>query len=145
MAKLVNRKYSVFLAGYYDDFNAGRAIADDENNPNVTGTIVHTASHFGNSLNGEARLNPRYQKAYKERVDGDETHNLGAHEFLTTDTIRDNPSKFEGKAQPSFPDGITQGNRYKFGADATLDAFQLISNGYNTSGRYSVHLGNNDP
>ena len=82
MAKLVNRKYSVFLAGYYDDFNAGRAIADDENNPNVTGTIVHTASHFGNSLNGEARLNPRYQKAYKERVDGDEFLDKGTQQRL---------------------------------------------------------------
>lgn len=145
MAKSVDRKYSVFLAGYYDDFNASRAIADDENNPNLTGLIVHTASHFGNSLNGEARLNPRYKKAYKERVDGDETHNLGAHEFLTNDTMRKNSGKYEGKAQPSYPDGITQGNRYKFGADASLDSFQTLTNGYNTSGRYSVHLGNNDP
>jgi hypothetical protein len=145
MAKTIPRKYSGFVAGYYDDFNASRAIADDNNTTNITGITVHTVSHFGNSLNGEARLNPRYKKAYKERVDGDETHNLGAHEFLTTDTIRHNPSKFEGKAQPSYPDGITQGNRYQFGADATLENYQLLTNGYNTAGSYSVELGNNDP
>lgn len=145
MAKQVDRKYSLFVAGYYDDFNASRAIADDENNPNITGTIDHTVTHFGNSLNGEARLNPRYRYSYKDRVDGAQHHNLGAHEFLTTDTVRHNEDKFEGKAQPSFPDGITQGNRYQFGGDSSLDSFQLFANGYNTAGRYSVHLGNNDP
>ena len=142
---LRDRKYSVFVAGYYDDFNASRAIADDGNNPNITGTIDHTNTHFGNSLNGEARLNPRYRYSYKDRVDGARHHNLGAHEFLTTDTIRHNEDKFEGKAQPSYPDGITQGNRYQFGGDSSLESYQIFANGYNTSGRYSVHLGNNDP
>jgi hypothetical protein len=133
------------IAGYYDDFNASRAIADDENNPNITGTHTHANSHHGNPTNGEARLNPRYKKSYKERLLGDETHNSGAHEWLTNDPSRNYSYQWEGRAQPSYPDGFTQGNRRKFGADNALPSYQLLTNGYNTSGHYSVYLGETDP
>tara|TARA_R110001592_G_scaffold89703_3_gene263659 strand:+ start:9595 stop:17184 length:7590 start_codon:yes stop_codon:yes gene_type:complete len=145
MSKSIDRKYSVFIAGYYDDFNASRAIADDENNPNITGTHTHANSHHGNPTNDQARLNPRYTKSYKQRLDGDETHNSGAHEWLTNDPSRNNSYHWEGRAQPSYPDGFTQGNRRKFGADTALPSYQLLTNGYNTSGHYSVYLGETDP
>jgi len=142
--KVVDIKYSAWLAGYFDDFNASRCISDDENTPNTTLTYVQADTHHGNHMNGEARLNPRYKKAQKDRADGDETHNTGAHNFLTTDTIRDNEELWEGKAQVSYPDGLAQPNRTPFANDTNLKSYLLVSNGYNTSGIYSVHLGATD-
>ena len=137
-------KYSAWIVGYFDDFNAGRCISDDENTPNTDLTYVQADTHHGNHMNGEARLNPRYKKAQKDRADGDETHNTGAHNFLTTDTIRDNEELWEGKAQVSYPDGLAQPNRIPYDKDTNLGSYLLVSNGYNNSGMYSIHLGATD-
>lgn len=139
-----SKKYNAVISGYFDDFNASRCIADDENAPTVGLDYEHEKTHHGNHMNGEARLNPRYKKAYKDREDGDETHNSGAHEFLTNDVIRDNNGLWEGKAQVSYPDGSAQSNRAKFDGDSSLDSYMLISNGYNSASYYSVNLGDTD-
>ena len=65
----VSRKYSFWLAGYYDDFNSARVLPDDSN---VVGTTYKSsASHHGNPINGYAPLNPRYTYAWVERGDAD--------------------------------------------------------------------------
>ena len=142
--KTNTKKYNAVISGYFDDFNASRCIADDENSPDLSLTYNHDDTHFGNHMNGEARLNPRYKKAYKDREDGDETHNSGAHEFLTNDVMRDNNDLWEGKAQVSYPDGMAQPNRVQFDGDTALDSYLLITNGYNTGSYYSIHLGDTD-
>ena len=129
--KTNTKKYNAAIAGYFDDFNASRCIADDDNSPTVDLSYDHGKTHHGNHMNGDARLNPRYKKAHKDRVDGDETHNSGAHEFLTNDKMRDNNGLWEGKAQVSYPDGIAQPNRTKYDGDSSLDSYLLITNGYN--------------
>lgn len=144
MTKTNTNKYNAVIAGYFDDFNASRCISDDENNPSLDLSYDHTKTHHGNHMNGDSRLNPRYKKSYKDREDGDETHNSGAHEFLTNDTMRDNNNLWEGKAQVSYPDGIAQPNRIKYDGSASLDSYLLITNGYNTGSYYSVHLGDTD-
>ena len=144
MTKTNTKKYNATVAGYFDDFNAGRCIADDDNLPTLDLAYDHTKTHHGNHMNGDARLNPRYKKAHKDRVDGDETHNSGAHEFLTNDSMRDNNGLWEGKAQLSYPDGIAQPNRAAFNGDASLQSYLLITNGYNTGSYYSIHLGDTD-
>lgn len=144
MAKSNTNKYNAVIAGYFDDFNAGRCISDDENAPTIDLAYDHGETHHGNHMNGDARLNPRYKKAHKDRVDGDETHNSGAHEFLTNDTMRDNNNLWEGKAQLSYPDGIAQPNRAKFNGSSSLASYLLITNGYNTGSHYSIHLGDTD-
>lgn len=144
MTKTNTKKYNAVVAGYFDDFNASRCIADDGNSPSVDLSYDHSETHHGNHMNGDARLNPRYKKAYKDREDGDETHNSGAHEFLTNDPMRDNNGLWEGKAQVSYPDGIAQPNRAAFDGDTALNSYLLITNGYNTGSHYSVHLGDTD-
>lgn len=65
MVRSVEKKYQVWLAGYYDDFNAARAMPDDTNTPGSTRS--HTNSHHGNTMNGEATLNPRYRWSEPDR------------------------------------------------------------------------------
>ena len=66
MVRTVEKKYQVWLAGYYDDFNGARAIPDDRNQPSdATYSIIK--SHFGNPMNGEAFMNPRYRFSVEER------------------------------------------------------------------------------
>lgn len=145
MTRSNTKKYNIYCSGYYDDFSSSRAIADDENSPTVDLAYDHEKTHYGNALNGEARLNPRYKKSWKKRDGGDKTHNTGAHNFLSNDVIRDDNEKWEGKAQVSYPDGIAQTNRVPFNNDTVShDSYMLLSNGFNTSGLYSIYLGESD-
>ena len=55
------------LAGYYDDFNGARAIPNDDNDPTLTAAYDSDKTHYGNPMNGEATLNPRYRWALPDR------------------------------------------------------------------------------
>ena len=105
MVRTVNKKYQVWLAGYYDDFNGARAIPDDTNSPGST--RAHGNSHHGNPMNGEATLNPRYRWAEPDR---DQTgsnlyasssnkllQNDGVFEFISHDDTRQSNDEWEGR------------------------------------------------
>ena len=70
MVRTVTNKYGVWLCGYYDDFLSAKTVGYDNNNPNNTtaGAYAHLSTHYGNPLNGEATLNPRYRWAMPERA-----------------------------------------------------------------------------
>lgn len=161
MVRAVKDKYNVWLVGYYDDFNGARAIPNDDNSPDNTniGDYSHAFTHFGNALNGEATLNPRYRWSYYDRVDATGTdgymfslatnrllHNKGAFEWLTHDVIRNRPNKQQGRAQLQYPDAHTNTNKFRThpftnGGD---DAYQMFCNGHDTGGRYIVPTGDID-
>ena len=162
------REYNIWLAGYYDDFSSARAFADDDNTADGR-NYVHTKTHFGSPLNGEAFLNPRYRFSYADRaqatgyMDGDlgdasavggsapyffattatdETHNLGIDKWLTFDDIRKNANEWEGRSQTQYPDMVVA-NRYKFN-EASLDSYMTFCNGNDTAGQYIIPGGDND-
>ena len=59
MVRTFDTKYGAWLAGYYDDFTGARAIANDFNQPSSNSITYNSSdSHHGNTLNGEATLNP---------------------------------------------------------------------------------------
>ena len=150
MVRTVNKKYQVWLAGYYDDFNGARAIPDDANSPGTDRD--HTKSHHGNPMNGEATLNPRYRWAQPDRdhTGGNEyapeaqklLKNDGTFEFLSHDDTRQSSDEWEGRAQLQYPDGHVA-NRYRFGG-ASGDGYLKFVNGYDTLGSYVVPTGTND-
>jgi hypothetical protein len=150
MVRTVNKKYQVWLAGYYDDFNGARAIPDDANNPGTDRD--HTKSHHGNPMNGEATLNPRYRWAQPDRdhTGGNEyapdaqklLKNDGMFEFISYDDTRQSSDEWEGRAQLQYPDGHVA-NRYRFGG-ASGDGYLKFVNGYDTLGSYVVPTGTND-
>ena len=150
MVRTVNKKYQVWLAGYYDDFNGARAIPDDKNSPGTDRN--HANSHHGNPMNGEATLNPRYRWAQPDRdhTGGSEyapdaqklLKNDGIFEFISHDDTRQSNDEWEGRAQLQYPDGHVA-NRYRFGGSGTV-GYQRFVNGYDTIGSYLVPTGTND-
>ena len=150
MVRTVEKKYQVWLAGYYDDFNGARAIPDDTNSPGST--RAHGNSHHGNPMNGEATLNPRYRWAEPDRdqtgsnlyasSDNKFLQNDGLFEFISHDDIRQSNTKWEGRAQLQYPDGHIA-NRYRFDGSGSLGYHKFV-NGYDTLGSYLVPTGNND-
>ena len=117
MVRKVVSNYGVWLAGYYDDFNSARAIPDDVNAPSSTNAYSITKSHYGNPMNGEATLNPRYRFSIADRNNMGSTHvqnvdntnrylsNDGIFEWLSYDESRQKAEKWEGRAQLQYPDG----------------------------------------
>lgn len=169
----VNRKYTFWLAGYYDDFMGATALADDSNAPG--GTWRSSSTHHGNPFTGLAPLNPRYKYAWVERGNGASgrfnnsavssdvqyTFNKGVSEWASLDENRDNVGKWDGMAQLFFPDSLTNSNRQRYDTGVGLlgqayetsttdqdyaprEGYLLFCNGYNTEGKYYVATGIND-
>ena len=138
MVRSVDRKISVWLAGYYDDFNDSRVIPDNKNDPSTTASWTHTNSHHGNPLNGHAPLNPDYAFSLPERSYGfnRETgsttevakgqdfrdmkkigmmRNEGIHEWITKDRNRISIGQdWEGRRTDAKPCSVTHANRWRF-------------------------------
>jgi len=156
MVRTVKKKYQVWLAGYYDDFNGARAISDYTNSPSDT-SYSHLSSHFGNPLNGEAFLNPRYRWSVEERAQDTNAGNKvsttanqylqndGIFEWLTFDDTRLSSDQWEGRIHLNYPDGHVA-NRYKFNNDSAYgsDFYQRFINGHNSDASYIVPVGDND-
>ena len=134
----VDRKYSFWLAGYYDDFIGARTLPDDSNT--MGSTYLSSKSHHGNPINGLAPLNPRYNYAWVERGDtsssgrfnnfntaivaatskGDQyLHNQGIAEWLSYDENRRGAKNWEGRAQLQYPDSLTNANRQIYNGTIT--------------------------
>ena len=157
MVRTVTQNYGIWLAGYYDDFTGAKAIPDDENSPSLTVSYDHKKSHYGNPMNGEATINPRYRWSFADRgrsigsafvsTTANKTlSNNGVFEWVTYDSIRQSSNKWEGRAQLQFPDSHANANRYKYNADdnAGTDNYHLICNSYDSSKRYIIATGDND-
>ncbi len=154
MVRKVVSNYGVWLAGYYDDFNSARAIPDDVNAPSSTNEYSIIKSHYGNPMNGEATLNPRYRFSIADRNNVGSNHvqnvdnanrylsNDGIFEWLSYDESRQKAEKWEGRAQLQYPDGHVA-NRYKFNT-VSSENYLLFSNGYDSLGEYYVSTGDND-
>ena len=127
----VDRKYTFWLAGYYDDFMSAVALADDKNTPGLKWYSSNT--HHGNPFTGLAPLNPRYTYAWCERGDGasgrfngvfttphflsveyPKTFNTGIGAWASLDENRDDTRKWNGLAQLSYPDSLMNANRQRY-------------------------------
>ena len=154
MVRSVDKKYQIWLAGYYDDFNGARAIPDDRNQP-TDSSYSALKSHFGNPMNGEAFINPRFRFSIEERLQDSANQvasssnqylqNDGIFEWLSLDDTRLDYTYWEGRAQLQYPDGHIA-NRYKFDNDSTYgsDFYQRFINGHNSDASYIVPVGDND-
>ena len=164
MVREVKDKYNIWIAGYYDDFTGARAVPQDMNTPNTDNDYLHYLSHYGNPLNGEARLNPRYRFSIIDRISDNSVvpsaynfanstykllHNKGMFEWLGYDAIRNYSSTEQGRATLEYPDGNTNANKFRtnpanisgaYGADA----FQMFCNGHDSSGYYVIPTGRAD-
>ena len=63
--RTVDKRFTFWMAGYYDDFIGARTLPDDSNTPSTE--WKSSSTHHGNPINGWATLNPRYTYAWCER------------------------------------------------------------------------------
>ncbi len=157
MVREVNQNYGIWLAGYYDDFTGSRAIPNDNNAPSLSDSYDHLKTHFGNPMNGEATLNPKYRWSFADRkrsIGGSYVSsttdklmsNKGIFEWVTLDTTRQDSNRWAGRAQLQYPDGHIA-NTYKYagnGSTGVSDFYQLLCASYDTSKHYAVATGDND-
>ena len=159
--RTVDRRFTFWMAGYYDDFLGAVALPDDLNDPSLDYKSHKT--HAGNAITGYAPMNPRYAHAFVEREDGATGRfnnavltggaqykvNAGIHDWLGFDANRRAAGTYVGKAQLQFPDSITNANRQKYDAGADYgtipqEGYLMFCNGYDTTGRYYAAIGTDD-
>lgn len=159
--RAVDRRFTFWMAGYYDDFLGAVALPDDLNDPSLDYKSHKT--HAGNAITGYAPMNPRYAHAFVEREDGATGRfnnaaltggaqykvNAGIHDWLGFDANRRAAGTYVGKAQLQFPDSITNANRQKYDAGADYgtipqEGYLMFCNGYDTTGRYYAAIGTDD-
>jgi len=168
----IDKKYSFWLAGYYDDFNSARAVPDDSNTLGTT--YKSSETHHGSPMSGYADLNPRYTYAWVERGDanggrfnnasvtaassnGEQyLHNQGMDKWLKFDgNRREDSSYWLNRAQFHYPNSIANANRQKYDGGTgvtgnaykssdTVEGYILVSNGYDSSGKYMIQTGDSD-
>lgn len=160
----IGLKQTFWLAGYYDDFNGARAIADDLNSATIR-THNHENSHHGSIFGGTNILNPRYAYSYIDRLRSgayssgdlvraqssvDEglntfitsdsnklTINRGIHEWLTIDPSIG--SNYEHRANLQHPSSLSA-NRMRYNG-ASGSSYLNFTNGHDTSGSYTAPMG----
>jgi len=168
----IDKKYSFWLAGYYDDFNSSRAVPDDSNTLGTT--YKSSETHHGSPMSGYADLNPRYTYAWVERGDANGgrfnnasvtaassygpqyLHNQGMDKWLKFDpNRREDSSYWLNRAQFHYPNSIANANRQKYDGGTgvtgnaykssdTVEGYILVSNGYDSSGKYMIQTGDSD-
>ena len=146
---LSDKKYVVWLAGYYDDFEANICIPDDKNAASDL-TFDHEKTHHGNTVNGEAPLNPIFRHSVIERDEATgkytttgiqrQAHNEGIHKYLTKDTVRlSGGVNWEGRATTRSPQTYFHSNRVNTGitnTGVTTDGYMWVNNPRRTGTKY---------
>ena len=156
MSRTATSKYGFWLAGYYEDWLGSRVIADDDNAPSTDGAYNADTTHHGNTLNGEAMLNPRYRWSVRDRANNNEfssatsylLNNDGIARWATLDKNRLGKGvHWAGRSQIQYPNSNFNSNRVRFRkADtaSTDDAYMLMSGSSDSSIRYYIPNGDTD-
>ncbi|MDA7548537.1 hypothetical protein N8748_00540, partial [bacterium] len=156
MSRTATSKYGFWLAGYYEDWLGSRVIADDDNVPSTDRAYNADSTHHGNTLNGEAILNPRYRWSVRDRANNNEfssassylSSNDGVARWATLDKNRLGKGvHWAGRSQLQYPNSNFNSNRVRFRqADtaSTDDAYMLMSGSSDSSIRYYIPNGDTD-
>lgn len=157
MVRTATSKYGFWLAGYYEDFLGSRVITDDSNAPSSHSNYDANLTHHGNTMNGEATLNPRYRWSVRDRQAtefADSTNYLltndGIHRWATFDHIRlGKGSTWVGRSQLQYPSTLAHPNRLRFlptpHSTASVDAtYMTICSSSDTNAKYYLPGGDTD-
>tara|TARA_R110000851_G_scaffold15499_1_gene51172 strand:+ start:9038 stop:15859 length:6822 start_codon:yes stop_codon:yes gene_type:complete len=156
MSRIATSKYGFWLAGSYEDFIGSKVIADDENQPSTAGTYDANSTHHGNTLNGEATLNPRYRWSVRDRANNSEFSNSsnylasndGIFRWATLDSNRlGRGEKWAGRAQNQYPSTLVNANRLRYAKpqnNNSDDSYMLMTSSYDSANRYYIPSGDTD-
>ena len=157
MVRSAGSKYGFWLAGYYEDFLGSRVITDDANAPSTDSAYDATKTHHGNTMNGEATLNPRYRWSVRDRQATEFASstnylltNDGVHRWATFDHIRlGKGATWVGRSQLQYPSTLAHPNRLRFddtphNTASTDDTYMIISSSSDSSAKYYLPGGDTD-
>ena len=158
MTRQATAKYGFWLAGYYEDFLGSRCIADDENQPSTDSAYDANKTHHGNTMNGEATLNPRYRWSVRDRANNDEFSNStnylltndGVARWATFDQMRlGKGSEWVSRSQAQYPSSLAHPNRLRFdnqphNTASTDDTYLMISSSSDSNAKYYIPCGDTD-
>jgi hypothetical protein len=158
----IDRRFSVWLTGYYEDFQTARVVAEGEDYSTATDLYTNRAfSHAGNPMAMMAYNNPRFTFDYLSREGfypishtlvglssfsgiTATMHNEGPSQWLTTDQNRLSFLHWEGRAQLTYPDTIGDAASIKTEKQPRRADYSLLASGWGTQNRLWVRQGDTD-
>ena len=118
----VSRRFTVWLSGYYEDFQSMRVISEGEDYATTDFFTNRRDSHAGNTMAAQALNNPRFTFDYLTRSFANKApipligsaaqseaaslHNEGPSQWLTFDPNRTGAAFYEGRATLTYPDTL---------------------------------------
>lgn len=157
----IDRRFSVWLTGYYEDFQSMRVIAEGEDYANLDDFFDNRRdSHAGNTMSALAYNNPRFIFDFLIRDRGNRVpqsligtaaasaaatlHNEGPSQWLTADPNRISFSTWEGRSQLTYPDTIGDAASIRSYSQPRRADYSHFASGWGTENTYWVRHGDLD-
>ena len=156
----INRRFTLWLSGYYEDFQSMRVISEGEDYAESSFFTNRRDSHAGNTMAAQAYNNPRFAFDYLTRsfaskaplpLVGQQTetesaslHNEGPSQWLTHDPNRIGSTFYEGRATLTYPDTIGDAASLRTGSFPRRADYSHFASGWGTQNSYYVRQGDTD-
>ena len=156
----VSRRFTLWLSGYYEDFQTMRVISEGEDYASTDFFTNRRDSHAGNTMASQAFNNPRFAYDYLTRSFANmapipmigsgassaaaSLHNEGPSQWLTYDENRVAPAYYEGRASLTYPDTIGDAASLRTISLARRADFSRFASGWGTQNEYWVRQGATD-
>jgi hypothetical protein len=156
----IDRQFTLWLSGYYEDFQTMRVISEGEDYAENSFFTNRRDSHAGNTMAAQAYNNSRFAYDYLTRSftakmpaplvgqsSGDASaslHNEGPSQWLTHDPNRIGATFFEGRATLTYPDTIGDAASLRTTGYPRRADYSHFASGWGTQNTYYVRHGDTD-
>lgn len=156
----ISRRFSLWLSGYYEDFQTMRVISEGEDYAESSFFTNRRDSHAGNTMAAQAYNNSRFAFDYLTRsfaskaplpLVGQQTesesaslHNEGPSQWLTHDPNRIGSTFYEGRATLTYPDTLADAASLRTGNYPRRADYSHFASGWGTQNTYWVRHGDSD-
>lgn len=156
----IDRRFTLWLSGYYEDFQSMRVISEGEDYAESSFFTNRRDSHAGNTMAAQAYNNSRFAYDYLTRsftakmpapLVGQSSgsasaslHNEGPSQWLTHDPNRIGATFFEGRATLTYPDTIADAASLRTTDYPRRADYSHFASGWGTQNTYYVRNGDTD-
>ena len=156
----IDRRFTLWLSGYYEDFQTMRVISEGENYAEATFFTNRRDSHAGNTMAAQAFNNSRFTYDFLTRSrtvlmplpivgmnnagDAATLHNEGPSQWLTHDPNRIGSTFYEGRATLTYPDTISDAASIRTFTLPKRADYSHFASGWGTQNTYWVRNGDAD-
>ena len=156
----IDRRFTLWLSGYYEDFQSMRVISEGEDYAESSFFTNRRDSHAGNTMAAQAYNNSRFAFDYLTRSftnlspipligsgasgEAASLHNEGPSQWLTHDPNRIGATFFEGRATLTYPDTIGDAASLRTFSYPKRADYSHYASGWGTQNTYYVRHGDTD-